>query len=142
MKPPGSTSARAAAALLAEQGVGVATDERGVVLERACVAIHRRLAPWIGADGCTRLLVRALTLAAERHTVLRDITIMMAPPYLVDVDAFARASPAVARQAAEAFIGSVFDDLGRLVGDAVALRIVLPESPESWGTSRSDGDEP
>lgn len=51
------------------------TDEMGVAFERACRALHDRLAPLISSSGFYTLLARALKLAARDSPLLAGISI-------------------------------------------------------------------
>ncbi len=109
-------------------------------LEHACGLLYSRLSPWIGRDGCTRLLRRALVLSADTHPSLTGGTVSDADPHLGGLSGLSEA-PA-GREAAEAFLATVFCDLGRLVGDAVAVRVILPETPDLWELDEpADGDD-
>lgn len=126
---------RAARALLDEPPLIALASGAEVVgaVERASERLVTRLSPWIGIDGCTTLLTRALSRAAVAHPAFAGATIRDASPHFDGLGGLARQSPDDARAAAEEFLGAAFDHLGRLIGDAVAVRLVLPESPDSWG---------
>lgn len=113
----------------------------GDALERLCGLLHQRLAPWIGVDGCTRLLHRAMATAAEHHPNLATATVGSAPPHLGGISWLAEAPPEDARGAAESFLGAVYATLERLVGDDVAVRLILPDKPEGWRLDEPDDGE-
>lgn len=133
-------SQRAATALL--DGHADASQAMPVVLEAITALLHRKLAPWIGLDGCTRLIHRGMLIAAREHPALRGNTIRETAPHNTCVERLAEASPAAGRAAVEAFLAIALHDLGALIGDAVALRIVLPESQHLWSVEEpTDGED-
>lgn len=131
---------RAATALV--DASAVASPDLPPTFEAVVADLHRTLGPWIGADGCTRLLHRAMLLASRAHPSLRAVTVREAAPHLGDLARFAASPRDVGRAAVEAFLGHALQDLGALVGDGIALRIVLPHSPTLWGADEpTDGDD-
>ena len=141
MSTPPLAGIQAARALLDEEGRGdQSTADVVMSLNRACATLYARLAPWIGADGCTRLISRAIALAAVAHPALTGATVSADPPHLEGIDEMSKLSAGKSRAAAETFVACVFEHLGRLVGEAVALRVLLPETPEHWGIAPVDGD--
>ena len=112
------------------------------VLETITASLYQKLSPWVGPDGCTRLLHRAMLIAAREHPALRGVTVRETAPHISGVTRLAESVPDTGRSAMEAFLAIALHDLGALIGDAVALRIVLPESPHLWSADEpSDGEE-
>jgi len=138
-RPRGVLVARA---LLLEQGhaAEVAQDVRDA-LEGACLRLHQRLDPWIGADGCTRVFHRALLITAESHPALANAGAQSEAPHIVGLAGLASQPLETAQAAAEALLAFIVQHLGRMVGDDVAVRLLLPEARHLWTVgSRAGGD--
>ncbi len=83
-----------------------------------------------------------MLLAARKHAVLRGVTVREEIPHLGGLKRIVEAPPAVARAAVEAFLALALADLGALVGDGIALRIVMPDSPTLWSADEpTDGED-
>lgn len=133
--------ARAARALLADQ-IGTPADAPELRRRVDALAgfLHQRLGVWIGTDGCAVLLRRAWSRAALDHPVLTRLVLRGAPPY-VDWPA-AELAMADVVAAVDAVLVHAFDHLGRLVGDEVAARLLLPEHVRGWDAEDpSSGDD-
>lgn len=153
--PPSRKPTSEAVASLRPACLGIAQalldEQRGAsspteAAERVCVVLHLRLEPWIGADACTRLLRRALNRAAAGRPALAAASIEPAPPHLVGwASVLTDMPPDDAREFLLAFLALAFDQLGRVVGDAVAARLLLPDAVDAWQpppTSHDDGGDP
>lgn len=140
MQPPPPSRRRAASALLDEQGWTEATPAGTVGLEQVTAVLHQRLGPWIGADGCARLLAHSISLASVQHESLRGVTVAPVPPHLDSPQSPAPVPIAATREAAETVLLSVLEDLGRLIGEPVALRILLPDTAGHGGSLPIDGE--
>lgn len=109
-------------------------------LQRACHRVTENLRDTMGADGCTALFARALARTETAHPALKSIRrITKADIGLDDVARSVDAHGiAAVTGALEAFFAALIDVLGRLIGEDMALRIVLlPDLPPD---RRHEGD--
>jgi|GEM_PF-4756934 len=111
------------------------------LLEGICAHVLRRLAPAIGPVASRALLRRALVLTRTAYPVFGHASLREGPPYLSGLAELAALPRAEAILAAEAFLTHLGEHLGRVVGEALALRLLgpLPKGPRWPDTFEGDG---
>ena len=97
------------------------------------------LSRWVGADGCSALLTRAVRAAADAHPVLRDVNVINnSTPVLSGVDETVAANDANAVAVAlNATLVELFDLLVRVVGEDLTMK--LAEQMVTPSASTDDG---
>ena len=97
----------------------------GVALERACARVSERLRDSMGEEGHNALLARALAHTEGSHPALKGIRRSDNGMHLDGIVASVEIHgvPAVTRSI-EALFAAVFDILGRLIGEDMAVRII------------------
>jgi len=112
-----------------------------VALEAAFALLHRQLGPWIGIDACTRLIHRSLSRSAALYPGLSGMSLAPTWTATPDPTPLTAISPDAAR-VVDSFLATLFEHLGRLVGDDVAVRLVSPPKVVKQSNPRdADQDE-
>ena len=141
------TPAQAAATKLIahqSQSTGIAADGVGVVTS----AIHLatlELTHWLGPDGCSALLLRAMNRATQRHAILNQIQVVaQSAPVLIGVDeSVAAAGEAKVAAGLNATLFELFELLERMVGDELTTKLADQiMARDATRTDQDDGEEP
>ena len=103
-----------------------AADAGATAALDACERVNRELCRWVGTNGCSALLARALTDARAGHPVLEEIRIAdRSGPALEGVPECVRKHGAAATAAGlEMLLVTLLALLGRLIGDDMVMRLV------------------
>ena len=134
-QPSSSRSQEIARQLLASARVsesGSASEPPSAAqLQQLCTRVTENLCDTIGRDGCMALLARALARTESAHPVLT--TVRRITNGDIELDSVAAGAerhgvPAVT-SGLEAMLAALTDILGRLIGDDMALRVMLPDPP-------------
>ena len=98
-------------------------------LQQLCTRVTENLRDTMGDDGCTALLARALARTESAHPVLTTVRRITDGEIALDSVAAAVETHGVAAVTSglEAFFAALTDILGRLIGDDMALRVMLPD---------------
>lgn len=98
-------------------------------LQQLCTRVTGNLADTMGGDGCTALLARALARTERAHPVLTSIRRISNGDIVLDSVAAGVESHglAAATSGLEALFAALTDILGRLIGEDMALRVMLPD---------------
>lgn len=109
-------------------------------LQRLCTRVTESLGDTMGDDGCTALLARALARTESAHPVLTNIRRVANDTIVLDGVAAGVESHGVlaVTTALEALFTALADILGRLIGEDMALRVMIPDSrlwPRDEGSS-------
>lgn len=108
--------------VLAEPGATLVTAER----------LYHELSQWVGGVGCYALFTRALADAQLSHPLLTGLRLQNnAQPYIggtAEIIQAYGASPT--DQALEAMLVTLVEILGRLIGDDMAMTLILRSLPE------------
>lgn len=126
MKPGNSLAQAAAAKLIAHQtrhASSAVVPLRSTVDAVNLAALE--LSHWVGADGCSALLARAVRAAADVHPVLRGISVVSnSAPALSGVDEIVAANDAsTVAVALNATLEELFDLLVRVVGEDLTMKL-------------------
>lgn len=98
-------------------------EEVAVVADGTCVQLRRGLGRWIGADGYSVLLDRALGLARAEHPALRGLLCMGEDDAGITASVRAHGAAEVAAGMV-ALVAALIELLGRIIGDEMAVRLV------------------
>src|SRR5688572_16399717 len=98
-------------------------------LQELCTRVTAHLCDSIGEDGCTALLARALARTESEHPVLANIRRVTNGDVALEGVAAGVESHGVAAviSGLEALFAALTDILGRLIGEDMALRVMLPD---------------
>lgn len=118
--------------LVHDAGDGQRTPNLADAMERACQALHNRLAPLIGAAGFNALLGRAVKLAAREFPFLAPSVAMTAPNSSLDAlrPAVEGREPAEVRDALVTILANFISLLVIFIGENLALRKVHEVWPD------------
>lgn len=104
-----------------------------------CERLYRELSRWVGSVGCHALFTRALADAQASHPLLFSVRLQnRAQPYfegtaeIIDV-----CGASATADALEAMLVTLVELLGRLIGDDMAVKLILQSSPEFVRDPRS-----
>jgi len=126
--------------------VGLEADARSdeaPVAARATLAtserLYRELSRWLGSVGCHALFTRALADARVSHPLLTGVRVQKGDqPYFEGtaeiIDAHGASATA---EAFEAMLVTLVELLGRLIGDDMAVKLILQSLPEFVRDTRS-----
>ncbi len=94
--------------------------------------LYRELSRWVGTAGCHALFTRALADAQTSHPLLIGLRVQsQTQPYFNGsaeiIDAH---GPAATAEALEAMLVTLVEILGRLIGDDMAMKLILQSLPE------------
>jgi hypothetical protein len=108
-----------------------APDGAAIAIHAACELACRQLTRSLGPAGASALLVRALAQARLTHPILTEIRVgHHSDPTLDGVDAIIRTHGAPAVVAGlDSMLETLFDLLGRLIGDDMVARLVEQGAP-------------
>jgi hypothetical protein len=103
-----------------------AADAGAAVALDACERVCRELSRWVGTNGCSALLARAIADARVGHPVLEEIRIAdRSEPGLEGVPEGVRKHGAAATaEGLEMLLVTLLELLGRLIGDDMVMRLV------------------
>lgn len=109
-------------------------------LQQLCTRVTENLRDTMGDDGCTALLARALARTESVHPSLTSIRRITNGDIVLDNVAAGVESHGVlaVTSALEALFTALADILARLIGEDMALRVMLPNSrlrPRNEGSS-------
>ncbi|HEX5385926.1 MAG TPA: hypothetical protein VFW66_04430 [Gemmatimonadales bacterium] len=139
MTRPSPAALAAARRLWASGANDAATpDDVGAVASRIFAQLGRGLARWIGPDGYTALLNRALGLARQEHGAL--LGLMWRESAAPDFAAAAQVyGVAAVRAGVVAMLATFIDLLARIIGEDMAVQLVERTRPLSGpGAPESD----
>lgn len=112
----------------------------GAALQLTCSRVSDNLREFMGVDGCSALLDRAIARTEDRHPVWREIrrrdrdgVHLDGIAASVDLHGIAAVSAAV-----NALLAALFEVLARLIGEDLALRMMGLETPPT----ETGGGEP
>ncbi len=113
---------------LAEAAGADTPEALAAASDRLCAQLRAGLGNWIGGDGLATLLQRALDRAAPAHPALAALT---ARRGLIDGVAAAALAhgPAAVSAGILAVVNSLVELLSRLIGEELALRLVVQHPP-------------
>ena len=100
-------------------------------LQRACNRLKANLCETMGADGCTALFARALARTEAAHPALKSVRRVSEGDIALDdvLPSVETHGLAAVTEALEAFLAALIDVLGRLIGEDMALRLMLLPDP-------------
>ena len=130
-----------------EAGAGQGTQELADAMERACQALHTRLAPLVSVAGFNALFDRAVTLAAREFSFLAAVGPMMTPTCSLDGlrQAVDGREPAEVADALVAILANFIWLLVIFIGENLGLRKVhevWPDVPFKAPSSFSEKAQP
>lgn len=133
-------AADAARRLWSRTAEGVRSPEESTAAAaQLCSLLSANLGRWIGAEGYHALLGRALDIARVEHPVLdglagREDGARLTTPALA-------AAPAEVAAGMEVLLAAMIDLLGRIIGEALAVRLVerAAEGLGGGATKQSEG---
>lgn len=98
----------------------------------ACERLHRELSRWVGPIGCHALFTRALADTGALHPLLSGIRLQnQTQPYFGGTAEISDAyGPAATAEALDAMLVTLVEILGRLIGDDMAMKLILQSLPE------------
>ena len=134
MPPSAQEVARWLLALERPPGASKDATAAAAHLQQLCTRVTGNLADTMGADGCAALLARALARTEGAHPVLTNVRRNVNGGIALDGVAAAVESHGIdaVTTALEALFTALMDVLSRLIGEDMALRVLLPDSrPES-----------
>jgi hypothetical protein len=129
---------------LAEHDAQPAGDVHAVI-DRLFTLLEAGLRRWIGAEGYAALLSRSVADTLPEHPVLSTISdlgvdevVSASPPMPVTV-----ADAAVRRDAIIALMAAMMRQLGGIIGEAMAIRLIeLSGTPTPRGIAGPDANDP
>ncbi|AMW05655.1 hypothetical protein [Gemmatimonas phototrophica] len=129
---------------LAERDAQPAGDVQSVV-DRLFTRLEAGLRRWVGAEGYAALLSRSVADTLPGHPVLSTISDLGADegmPATPQVPATV-ADAAVQRDAIIALMAAMMQQLGGIIGDAMAIRLIeLSGTPTPRGIAGPDANDP
>jgi len=130
--PPSHLIARR---LLVRDGYPADSEQRAAIeaLQGTCARVCSNLRDTMGDDGCTALIARALARTESGHPALTSIRRISRGKIAIDNVAGGVESHGVAAVTAgvEALLASLFEILGKLIGEDMATRIMELGSPRA-----------
>lgn len=123
-----------------QSGSGAEGALTAAELQRTCTRLTANLRDTLGAEGCTALFARALARTEEAHPALKSVRrIARSDLVLEDVAASVETyGIAAVTEALEAFLAALVDVLGRIIGEDMAIRILM--LPDQAPDPRHQGD--
>lgn len=94
--------------------------------------LYRELSRWVGPAGCHALFTRALADSQTLHPLLIGVRLQnQTQPYFDGTtEIIAAYGPAATSEALEAMLVTLVEILGRLIGDDMAMKLILQSLPE------------
>ncbi len=140
--PSGTPDARELIRNLVDLEADVRSDEAPVAASATLATserLYRELSRWVGSVGCHALFPRALAEARVSHPLLTDVRVQKGDqPYFEGtaeiIDAHGASATA---EAFEAMLVTLVGLLGRLIGDDMAVKLILQSLPEVVRDTRS-----
>lgn len=122
--------------LIDREAPGDAPAKRAAAVHSACERVAHELSRWVGTHGCDVLFTRALTESRTEHPLLATIRVRgPLEPGLDGVPESIQANGAAETAAAlEALLVTLFELLGRLIGDDMVMRLLgrgVQENPQA-----------
>lgn len=144
LAPPDMTADRPAVQqltrrLIDREAPGDTPAKQAAAVHSACERVAHDLSRWVGTHGCEVLFTRALTESRTEHPVLATIRVRSElEPGLDGVPESIQANGAAETATAlESLLVTLFELLGRLIGDDMVMRLLgrgVQENPQSDDT--------
>jgi hypothetical protein len=124
-------------------GDSTAPEDVAAAADRLCLQLRVGLRRWIGAEGYRALLDRALGLAQTKHPVLSNLSCLVGDEP-VTAEAVRTLGAGAVAAGLVALVAALIELLGRIIGEAMAVRLVeqigLP-SPRGVLSTEADGGQ-
>lgn len=140
--------ARSARELVTQLIAHEARDRKSAAADAEAVTsafqrVSVELTRWVGADGCNALINRALSRAQASHAGLSGLTIPNhSRPVLEGMpDAIAAHGAGAIAAGLEAMLVTLFELLGRLIGDDLSLKLAEQSMSSGSSTAEPTDDE-
>ena len=143
--PSGTPDARELIRNLVDLEADALSDEAPVAASATLATserLYRELSRWVGSVGCHALFTRALADARVSHPLLTGVRVQEGdqPSFEGTAEIIDAHGASATAEALEAMLVTLVEILGRLIGDDMAMKLILQSLPEFVRETRGHDD--